>query len=61
MVKGTPAMGKKHRITHIRCRRCGRVSYRLDKKYCSACGYGATSKIRKYSWQTHNLQRMRIR
>jgi large subunit ribosomal protein L37e len=51
MVKGTPSMGLKHKITHIRCRRCGNVSYRVDKKYCSYCGYGRSSKLRKYSWQ----------
>jgi len=57
MVKGTPSMGKKRKITHIRCRRCGRRAYRKDKKYCAACGYGRSSKLRKFSWQTHNLQR----
>lgn len=59
MVKGTPSMGKKQHVLHIRCRRCGRTSYRVDKKYCSACGYGKTSKIKKYAWQTHDLQRNR--
>jgi len=52
-------MGKKRFITHIRCRRCGRHSYRLDKKYCSACGYGRMAKIRSYAWQTHDLRRNR--
>ncbi len=59
MSKGTPSMGKKNRITHIRCRRCGRHSYRIDKKYCAACGYGRSAKIRTYTWMTHTLQRMR--
>jgi len=61
MTKGTPSMGRKRKITHIRCRRCGRHSYRLDKKYCSACHYGLTTKIRRYNWQTHDVRRMRIR
>jgi large subunit ribosomal protein L37e len=52
-------MGKKQHVLHIRCRRCGRTSYRVDKHYCSACGYGRSSKLRKYSWQTHTLQRER--
>jgi large subunit ribosomal protein L37e len=51
MVKGTPSMGKRIGIKHIRCRRCGKVSYRVDKKYCSYCGYGRSSKWRKYAWQ----------
>jgi len=59
MTKGTPSMGKKRHITHIRCRRCGRHSYRLDKKYCAACGYGRSSKIRSYAWQTHDVNRVR--
>lgn len=54
-------MGHKNRITHIRCRRCGRVAYRTDKKYCAACGYGKTAKIRSYNWQTHNVHRQRVR
>jgi large subunit ribosomal protein L37e len=61
MTKGTPSMGKKRRVTHIRCRRCGRVSYRIDKKYCSACGYGRSAKIRSYKWQTHDFRRSRIK
>ena len=52
-------MGKKHKVTHIRCRRCGRTSYKIDKKYCAACGYGRMSKIRSFNWLTRNFQRMR--
>jgi len=44
-------MGKRAGVKHIRCRRCGHISYRVDKKYCSYCGYGKSSKWRKYSWQ----------
>ena len=52
MVKGTPSMGKKSgKTTHIRCRRCGKPSYHIRKKKCSSCGYGSTSKLRKYAWQ----------
>ena len=56
MTKGTPSMGKKNKITHIRCRRCGRVAFRKDRHYCAACGYGKSAKIRTYKWQTHTLQ-----
>ncbi|MEM5805499.1 MAG: 50S ribosomal protein L37e [Candidatus Aenigmatarchaeota archaeon] len=62
MVKGTPSMGKKIGTKHIRCRRCGKHSYRVDKKYCSHCGYGRSSKIRRFSWQwKHPLTRIRIK
>ncbi|MEM3551370.1 MAG: 50S ribosomal protein L37e [Candidatus Bathyarchaeia archaeon] len=62
MGKGTPSFGKRAGKTlHIRCRRCGRKSYNVSKKRCSACGYGATSKVRKYSWQVKSLNRERLR
>ncbi|MGC8812369.1 MAG: 50S ribosomal protein L37e [Candidatus Aenigmatarchaeota archaeon] len=61
MVKGTPSMGKRRKIVHIRCRRCGRHSYNVKTKVCAACGYGKSSKLRKYSWQTHNVRRKRIK
>jgi large subunit ribosomal protein L37e len=49
MTKGTPSMGKRKTITHIRCRRCGRHSYHVTKKRCAACGF-PSPKIRNYSW-----------
>ncbi|MGB9854706.1 MAG: 50S ribosomal protein L37e [Candidatus Bathyarchaeales archaeon] len=62
MGKGTPSFGKRAGKTlHIRCRRCGRRAYNVAKKRCAACGYGETPAIRKYSWQTKNLNRERIR
>jgi large subunit ribosomal protein L37e len=52
MTKGTPSMGKKgKKKLHIRCRRCGHISYHIKKKICSHCGYGRSSKLRKYSWK----------
>lgn len=59
--KGTPSFGKRGKTLHIRCRRCGRKSYNVAKKRCSACGYGESTRIRRYSWQTKNLRRERIR
>ncbi|MDI6888490.1 MAG: 50S ribosomal protein L37e [Methanocellales archaeon] len=50
MTKGTPSMGKRQKRTHIKCRRCGNVSYNINKKQCASCGFGKTSKRRKYSW-----------
>ncbi|MBS7633077.1 50S ribosomal protein L37e [Candidatus Bathyarchaeota archaeon] len=62
MGKGTPSFGKRAgKTVHIRCRRCGRRAYHVRKKRCAACGYGESAEIRKYSWQTKNLQRERIR
>ncbi|MBW2991281.1 50S ribosomal protein L37e [Candidatus Woesearchaeota archaeon] len=52
MVKGTPSMGKKSgKKTHIRCRRCGKHTYHIRKKRCSSCGYGKSTRIRKYNWR----------
>ncbi len=50
MSKGTPAQGKHQRITHIRCKRCGRHSYHMQKQKCSACGY-PRPKIRQEAWR----------
>ncbi len=50
MSKGTPSMGKRQKKTHIRCRRCGSVSYHKTHRVCSACGFGKSRKMRKYSW-----------
>ena len=33
MAKGTPSMGKRNRIVHIRCRRCGRHTYHIRKSW----------------------------
>ncbi len=50
MSKGTPSFGKHQGITHIRCRRCGRHSYHMNKMKCSACGF-PRPKIRKEAWR----------
>ncbi|MEM3398167.1 MAG: 50S ribosomal protein L37e [Nitrososphaerota archaeon] len=49
MTKGTPSMGKRNKVVHVRCRRCGHHSYNLSKKRCSYCGY-PDLKWRKYNW-----------
>lgn len=61
MTKGTPSMGKKHNKTHIRCRRCGRHSYHVRHKKCAACGFGTTTRIRRYTWMTKKLNGIRLR
>ena len=50
MSKGTPSMGKKQKKTHIQCRRCGKHSYHIRKKFCASCGFGKSAKIRTYTW-----------
>jgi large subunit ribosomal protein L37e len=61
MVKGTPSYGKHNKKTHIRCRRCGRRSYHVQKKRCAACGFGHSAKIRGYRWQWKDYTRTRTR
>jgi len=51
MTKGTASMGKRGaKLTHKRCRRCGRASRHTARHVCAHCGFGATAKIRRYSW-----------
>ena len=60
MGDGTSAMGKRGSGSNLiqRCRRCGSRSYRVRKKRCSSCGFGETSKLRSYAWQSkHNGKR----
>jgi len=49
MTKGTTSFGKRHNKSHTICRRCGKSSYHIQKKTCSACGYPA-AKTRSYNW-----------
>lgn len=49
MSKGTPSR-RGGKIVHIRCRRCGKHSYHRQKAVCSSCGFGATARMRHYSW-----------
>jgi len=44
-------MGKRGRKrVHIKCRRCGRVSFHRRKGYCAACGFGRSRRLRRYNW-----------
>jgi large subunit ribosomal protein L37e len=61
MSKGTPSFGKHNKRSHVLCRRCGRRSFFIKKRRCSACGYGATPKIRKYNWLERDIHRNRKR
>ncbi|MHA1310975.1 MAG: 50S ribosomal protein L37e [Candidatus Helarchaeota archaeon] len=61
MTKGTPSFGKRNKTIHIRCRRCGRTSYHKRHGVCAACGFGKSSKIKKYNWRRRNVNRIRTR
>lgn len=55
MSKGTAAKGQKGKAKlHFRCRRCGLPSFHKKKKVCSDCGYGRSSRLRKYRWNKKN-------
>ena len=59
--KGTPSFGKRRGKTlHIKCRRCGRRAYNVKERRCSACGYGESARIRRYSWQTKDVRGERL-
>ncbi|MFB0560689.1 MAG: 50S ribosomal protein L37e [Candidatus Lokiarchaeia archaeon] len=60
MTKGTPSMGKRNKKTHIRCRRCGKHSYHIRKKFCAACSYGKSKRIRRYNWQNKKVGGIRV-
>ena len=53
MSKGTPSFGKKNKINHGSCRRCGRHTYHLQHHRCSACGF-PDAKIRNFRWMNKN-------
>ena len=50
MSKGTSSKGKFHTPNHVRCRRCGRHAYHIQKHRSASCGFGASAKLRSYSW-----------
>ena len=50
MTKGTPSFGKRNKLLHTSCKRCGSVSYNMKKRFCTKCGYGRSKKIRNFSW-----------
>ncbi len=54
-------MGKKNKKTHIRCRRCGRRAYHVQKRRCAACGFGSSKRIRQYNWASKKVYGKRIK
>ncbi|MBI5253169.1 MAG: 50S ribosomal protein L37e [Euryarchaeota archaeon] len=59
MSKGTASMGKRNKRLHIRCRRCGKNSFHVSKRYCASCGFGRTKKLRSYAWRNKKQTRSR--
>jgi large subunit ribosomal protein L37e len=57
MARGTPSFGKRHTKTHTFCRRCGRISYHKQHRTCAACGFGHSTRLRKYGWSKKVQQR----
>eukprot|EP01016_Furgasonia_blochmanni_P003121 TRINITY_DN1121_c0_g1_i5.p2 TRINITY_DN1121_c0_g1~~TRINITY_DN1121_c0_g1_i5.p2 ORF type:complete len:154 (-),score=47.13 TRINITY_DN1121_c0_g1_i5:344-805(-) len=39
--KGTQSFGKRHTTVHTLCRRCGKVSFHIQRKRCASCAYPA--------------------
>mmetsp|Transcript_22089 Transcript_22089/g.53804 ORF Transcript_22089/g.53804 Transcript_22089/m.53804 type:complete len:99 (+) Transcript_22089:49-345(+) len=56
MTKGTTSQGKRGKRNTMQCRRCGKVSYHIQKKRCAACGYPA-AKRRSYQWSQKAIRR----
>ncbi|MHC1566222.1 MAG: 50S ribosomal protein L37e [Candidatus Syntropharchaeia archaeon] len=54
MSKGTPSMGKRQKRSHVKCRRCGSVSF--NGKYCVSCGFGKSKRMRSYKWQKKSVK-----
>ena len=50
------ALKKQIQKTHTTCRRCGRTSYHIQKKVCSACGY-PSARNRHYNWGKKMIRR----
>ena len=62
MSKGKPSFGKKNKRVHKICRRCGRHAFHIKKGYCAACGFGRSSRIKAYAWDTKiGIGRNRVR
>mmetsp|Transcript_1395 Transcript_1395/g.1932 ORF Transcript_1395/g.1932 Transcript_1395/m.1932 type:complete len:91 (-) Transcript_1395:50-322(-) len=48
MTKGTTSFGERHNKSHTACRRCGKISYHIQKKRCASCGY-PNKKMRSFN------------
>jgi len=57
--KGTTAFGRRNKMVHTLCPRCGRRSFHITKRRCAACGFGRLSRVRSYAWGRKDLNRTR--
>ncbi len=55
MTKGTPSQGKRNKLLHTTCKRCGAHAYNMRKKFCAKCGYGKSKKVKDFSWRSRSL------
>ena len=53
---GTPSFGKRHTKTHTSCRRCGRVTFHIQKQECASCAYPKAG-MRRYHWAAKAMRR----
>mmetsp|Transcript_9848 Transcript_9848/g.14767 ORF Transcript_9848/g.14767 Transcript_9848/m.14767 type:complete len:89 (+) Transcript_9848:22-288(+) len=56
MTKGTTSFGERHNKSHTTCRRCGKVSYHIQKKTCSSCGFPG-KKMRSFTYSKAHRRR----
>ena len=56
MPRSKNALKKQIQKTHTGCRRCGRTSFHIQKKVCSACGY-PSARNRHYNWGKKMIRR----
>merc|ERR1711974_201808 len=56
MTKGTSSFGKRRNKTHTLCRRCGKVSFHIQKKTCANRGYPG-ARTRKFGWSVKARRR----
>jgi large subunit ribosomal protein L37e len=57
MTKGIGRTSVRNDKSHITCRRCGKVSFHIQKKICASCGYGHTKHMRRFTQHYKALRR----
>lgn len=50
------SFGERHNKSHTTCRRCGKVSYHIQKKTCASCGFPA-AKMRSFKYSKAHRRR----
>jgi len=57
MTKGIGRTSIRNDKSHTTCRRCGKVSMHIQKGICASCGYGGTTKMRRFRQHYKALRR----